>query len=79
MNNLHARSPKEYQVKALCGLFGVSKQAYYKYDGDRALLYMAQEEFVVQYIREVRALDPAGISRPDKGLHPDGSRQANRE
>ena len=58
MNNLHARSPKEYQVKALCGLFGVSKQAYYKHDDDKAMLYMAQEEFVVQYIREVRVLDP---------------------
>jgi transposase InsO family protein len=58
VNNLHARSPKEYQVKALCGLFGVSKQAYYKHDDDKAMLYMAQEEFVVQYIREVRVLDP---------------------
>ena len=36
----------------------MSKQAYYKYDGDKALRYVAQEEFVVQYIREVRALDP---------------------
>ncbi len=58
MKNLHARSPKECQVKALCGLFGVSKQAYYKHDDDKALLYMAQEESVVQYIREVRVLDP---------------------
>ena len=58
MNNLHARSAREYQVKALCGLFGVSKQAYYKHDDDKAMLYMAQEEFVVQYIREVRVLDP---------------------
>lgn len=58
MKNLHAKLPKEYQVKALCGLFGVSKQAYYKHDDDKTMLYMAQEEFVVQYIREVRVLDP---------------------
>lgn len=58
MKNLHAKSPREYPVKALCGLFGVSKQAYYKHNEERALLYMAQEEFVVQYIREVRSMDP---------------------
>jgi transposase InsO family protein len=58
VKNLHARSRKEYQINALCELFGVSKQAYYKHDDDKAMLYMAQEEFVVQFIREVRALDP---------------------
>lgn len=47
MKNLHAKLPKEYQVKALCGLFGVSKQAYYMHDDDKTMLYMAQEEFVV--------------------------------
>ena len=36
----------------------MSKQAYYKYSDDRVMLYMAQEEFVVQYIREVRVFDP---------------------
>ncbi len=58
MKNLHANLPKEYQVKALCELFGVSKQAYYQYDENKVLQYMAQEEFVVQYIREIRGLDP---------------------
>ena len=32
MSNLHARVDKDYPVSALCGLFGVSKQAYYKRD-----------------------------------------------
>jgi transposase InsO family protein len=42
----------------LCGLFGVTKQAYYKYDGDRILVKVAQEAFVLQYIRGIREKDP---------------------
>lgn len=32
-------------------LFGVSKQAYYKYDDNAALSKSASEEFALQYIR----------------------------
>lgn len=49
--NLHARNAREYPVGVLCMLFGVSNQAYYKYDENAALLKVAQEEFVLQYIR----------------------------
>jgi hypothetical protein len=36
----------------------VSKQAYYKYDENAVLHKMAQEEFVLQYVRSVREKDP---------------------
>lgn len=42
----------------LCGLFGVSKQAYYQYDEDASLAKAAREEFALQYIKAVRVLDP---------------------
>ena len=41
----------------LCKLFGVTKQAYYKYDEDSVLLKSSQEAFVLQYIRGIRAKD----------------------
>lgn len=58
MKNLHAEAPKQYQVEALCKLFGVSKQAYYKHDENRLLQKVAQEKFVVSYIKDVRKKDP---------------------
>jgi transposase InsO family protein len=39
-------------------LFGVTKQAYYKSDGNAVLLKVAQEAFVLQYIRGIRKKDP---------------------
>ena len=42
----------------LCGLFGVSKQAYYQYDEDVALARAAREEFALQYVKDIRSLDP---------------------
>ena len=42
----------------LCGLLGVSKQAYYQHDEDAAHAKAAREEFAIQYIREVRKDDP---------------------
>lgn len=36
-------------------LFGVSKQAYYKYDDNAALSKSASEEFALQYIRGVKS------------------------
>jgi len=42
-------------------LFGVSKQAYYKYDDNAALSKSASEEFALQYIRGVRENHDPGI------------------
>ena len=58
MTDLHARDAKRYPVSVLCGLLGVSKQAYYKRDENAELAKAAQEEFALQYIRQVRAKDP---------------------
>jgi hypothetical protein len=52
------RRRKEYPVASLCRLFGVTKQAYYKHDENSVLLKIAQEEFVLQYIRGIREKDP---------------------
>ena len=58
MRDLHVESATECQVAELCGLFGVSKQAYYQYDEDVALARAAREEFALQYIRAIRKEDP---------------------
>lgn len=58
MRRLHAQRPEAYTVSELCGLFGKSKQAYYKHDADSALRRMALEEFAVQFIRDVKTKDP---------------------
>jgi transposase InsO family protein len=42
----------------LCGLFGVSKQAYYKYNEDQALAKAARVGFALQYARGIRELAP---------------------
>lgn len=42
----------------LCKLFGVSKQAYYQHDESKVLLRAAQEVFVLEYVRSIRAKDP---------------------
>lgn len=55
--NLHTKSPKEYTITGLCGLFGRTKQAYHKYDENSILTKVAQEEFVIQYIHEIREKD----------------------
>ncbi len=58
MKRLYARSAGTYTVSELCGLFGKSKQAYYKHDGDIEMRHRAMEELAVRYIREVRSKDP---------------------
>lgn len=58
MTDLHAESATDNPVADLCRLFGVSKQAYYQYDEDVTLAKAAREEFALQYIREIRKLDP---------------------
>ena len=48
----------------LCGLFGVSKQAYYQYDEDAALAKASREEFALQYVKDIHKLDPGmGIAK----------------
>lgn len=58
MRRLHAHRSETFTVAELCGLFGKSKQAYYKHDCDIDLRRMSLEEFAVQFIREVKAKDP---------------------
>jgi len=41
----------------MCRLLGVSKQAYYKHE-DRLIQHLAQESFVVEFIKDVRKKDP---------------------
>ena len=58
MTDLHARDTKRYPVSVLCGLLGVSKQAYYKRDENAELAKAAQGDFALQYIRQIRLKDP---------------------
>lgn len=58
MKRQYAQQSEAYTVSELCGLFGKSKQAYYKHDEDTDLRHIALEEFALQYIREVRREDP---------------------
>ena len=58
MRRLYARSSGIYTISELCGLFGKSKQAYYKHDADVEMRRLTMEEMAVRYIREVRAADP---------------------
>ena len=47
---------KAYAVTSLCGLLGVSTQAYYKHD-DTRMRKLAEEAFVVEFIRRIRERD----------------------
>ena len=47
---------RAYAVKSLCGLLGVSTQAYYKHD-DTQMRKMAEEAFVVEFIKSIRERD----------------------
>ena len=58
MSNLHARAGRVYPVSSLCGLLGVSKQAYYQRDETTAMRRSVREEMIVDYVREVRRIDP---------------------
>jgi len=58
VTDLHAESATANPVAELCGLDGVSKQAYYQYDEDLALAKAAREEFALQYIKDIRKKDP---------------------
>ena len=58
MKRLYARHSGSYTVSELCGLFGKSKQAYYKHDADTYMRRVTMEELAVRYIEEVRKKDP---------------------
>lgn len=58
MKRLHTQRSESFTVSELCGLFGKSKQAYYKHDCDIDLRRISLEEFAVQFIREVKSKDP---------------------
>lgn len=58
MNSLHAENAKRYQVNGLCELFGKTKQAYYKTNEDAVAAHAATEGFALDYIAQVRGLDP---------------------
>ncbi len=47
-----------YPIEPLCKLFGVTKQAYYKYNEQLALEKAAQIAFALQYVHSVRAIAP---------------------
>lgn len=57
MRRLYARHSGTYTVSELCGLFGKSKQAYYKHDADVDMRRLALKELTVRYIKEVREMD----------------------
>ena len=46
-----------YAVTSLCKLFGVTKQAFYKYV-DHSMDCYARERFVLEFVKRVRAKDP---------------------
>jgi len=52
------KDARSHTMADLCGLFGVSKQAYYKYNEDQALAKAARVGFVLQYARGIRELAP---------------------
>ena len=58
MTNLHALDPLKYPIEGQCRLLGVSKQAYFQRDEDVQLRRLAQEEFALSYILDVRKKDP---------------------
>ena len=56
MSRLYTRDAKTYPVTSQCELLGVSPQAYYKH-GDSILRKLAEEAFVVEFIKRVRQKD----------------------
>ena len=58
MTNLHAQDKERHPIETLCRLLGVSKQAYFQRDEDVLMRKIAQEEFALSYILEIRKKDP---------------------
>ena len=55
---MHAEDSIRFKVNYLCGLFGVSKQAYYSRSQDVVYNRIATQDVVLQYSKEHRKLDP---------------------
>ena len=55
---LHVKGGRAYPVSSLCGLLGVSKQAYYKRDETVLMRRFMDEEMIADYVRDVRQSDP---------------------
>lgn len=49
---------RRYPVTQLCALAGVERQAFYKRDEEALYRRLAIEQFVVQFVREIRGKDP---------------------
>ena len=58
VNRLHERDTVSYPIVSLCGLFGVSIQAYYKH-GNTQMRKLAEESFVVEFVKRIRKKAPA--------------------
>ena len=56
MSRLYTRDAKAYPVTSQCKLLGVSTQAYYKH-GNSQMRKLAEEAFVVEFIRNIRKKD----------------------
>lgn len=48
---LHAQTGRMHSVNRMCGLLGISRQAYYKKDDSKCMVTYALEEFVVQFAK----------------------------
>ncbi len=48
---------KNYSVFGLCKLFGFTRQAYYQHE-DNMLAALAEESFVIEYVKSIRKQDP---------------------
>lgn len=48
---------RRYPVTSLCELSGVTRQAFYKHDDDLLFRRLALEQFVVQFVHEIREKD----------------------
>lgn len=49
---------RHYSITNLCALSGVTRQAFYKHDDNLLFRRLAIEQFVVQFVHEVREKDP---------------------
>lgn len=58
MTNLHTHDSATYPIERLCKLLGVSKQAYHKQKGESTVRKQTIESFALEYIRQVRLIDP---------------------
>jgi len=80
VRSLHAEDFLKYPIESLCRLLGVSKQAYFQRDENVLLKKIAQENFALNYILDIRKKDPGigGIKlwymykRDFTGNHPMG-------